>query len=872
MKNFLPGILLFICTPASIVWGQGPSFNSFINRVTTQYNVDVALAPELVTTLDSIRDKGQYETIESLLEELLRTTNISYRIIDGNKILLRREDNLKTGNDYVLTGNITDEEGVPLSFAAVSISDTEQGTFSDEFGDFILHTRDTTGEVIIHFLGYDALHIPVSAVLNGVHTYRMKTNPLPLEQVIIVVPFDQVHSDEQTQDINLRGYQLLSSDEFISGNLDRLINHLTGYTHYSSEQGIRIRSSDAENALFMMDEIPVFDPYHFYNIFTPFNGHYFNSVDLYKNNIPVEYGGRIDGMIRVDSEPNRINTSHLILDSDLLLSSIAANLKVSDKLSLQAGGRISHTGILNEALADTNTMNFSKGGFRENDEWTTVQRPEFNFYDINLGLHAQIGQHHQLYLSGYKSSDYLENTFSTAFRFDDNFHHPIDVSQTINSRDDWDNEGLAVVMNSYISKKAQLDVSGYYSFYKKDISYVSMLEEDRQGMVRTLSNEGLQSSLLRSGGAKTKLRYELNANTGLQAGIDIQHHEIELVAKENNSPYLLEVQTEDEQSFFGEYNWKLTNGFGGTAGARVTRLESTGQLYVQPNLRLFYHITDDLSLKASYSNNIQAVRELTLENRFGREVDFLALSSDQNGYPVLKSDKFMIGAQFGKKYFSFDAELYYKKTNGLISVRAARPDPGFDNNDPPKDFYGVFMGEGWTAGLDVLGTYTGKRMEISLAYTLSKISERYDMLFRGASFSPKEDRRHQLKFSTQYRIGHITLSGLVNYKSKAPYISFIRVNDHGPGDIGEAEQESVVQYLPPYLSVDLAVDYGFKINRTQGQVGISLLNATNHVNINDLQHIGRVSRGGPGGNDGVYHTQQTELLGRTMNAHITLRF
>ncbi len=871
MKLFLLGILLLAGAPSTLIWCQGTSFNSFVNRLTTQYKVDVALAPELVTTLDSLRDQGQFETIELLLEELLRTTNISYRIIDGNKILLRREDKARSPNDFMLSGNITDEEGAPLSFAAVSISETDQGTFSDENGYFILHTRDTTGDIIIHFLGYDPLNIPIASILTGDQTFRMKTNPMPLDQVIIVVPFDHLRSDEQTQSINLRGYQLLSSDEFISGNVDRLINHLTGYTHFSSEQGIRIRSSDAENALFMMDEIPVLDPYHFYNIFTPFNGHYFNSVDVYKNNIPIEYGGRIDGMIKVDSELDHNNTSHLILDSDLLLSSVAANLRVSEKLSVHAGGRISHTGILNEALADS-TVKSGNGRFRDNVEWSSTQRPTFNFYDINLGIHARIAKHHQLYLSGYKSSDYLENTFTTALQIDDHFHQPIDVTQTITSRDDWDNEGFAARLNSYLSTKVQLQVTGYYSFYKKDISYNSILEENRQGMIRTFSNEGLQSSLLKSGGLKTKLEYELNTYTGLQVGIDVQHHEVELLARENNLPYLLEVRTEDEISPFAEYNWKLANGFGGAAGARVTRLQSTGLLYVQPNLRLFYHITDDVSLKASYSSNIQALRELTLENRFGREVDFLALSSDDNGYPVLKSDKFMIGGQLEKKYVAFDAELYYKKTNGLISVRAAMPDPGFNNQGPPSDFYSLFIGEGWTAGLDVLGTYKRKRMEISLSYTLSKISEQYDMLFKGASFSPKEDRRHQVKISTQYRFGSFTASGLVNYKSKAPYISFIRLNDQGSGGISDVQQQSVVQYLPYYFSLDLAVDYGFKIHRTQGQIGISLLNATDHVNINDLQHIGRVSRGGPGGNDGVFLTQQTELLGRTANAHITLKF
>jgi hypothetical protein len=47
-------------------------------------------------------------------------------------------------------------------------------------------------------------------------------------------------------------------------------------------------------------------------------------------------------------------------------------------------------------------------------------------------------------------------------------------------------------------------------------------------------------------------------------------------------------------------------------------------------------------------------------------------------------------------------------------------------------------------------------------------------------------------------------------------------------------------------------------------LGFSLINATNHQNISDLQHLGKISREGGGE---LYITSQTELLGRTANVH-----
>jgi len=150
-----------------------------------------------------------------------------------------------------------------------------------------------------------------------------------------------------------------------------------------------------------------------------------------------------------------------------------------------------------------------------------------------------------------------------------------------------------------------------------------------------------------------------------------------------------------------------------------------------------------------------------------------------------------------------------------------------------------------------------------VSYTLSKISQRFDMLFNGNPFSPQEDRRHQIKVSTQYKIGKFTVTSLLTYKTKAPYLSLVRLE--GRDGIGMVDQGNVFRYLPPYFSLDLGLDYSFKCLRQPAQIGISLINTTNHENIKDLQHVGRVSR--EGGMSGLFLTQETELLGRTFNVH-----
>lgn len=862
----LSGLIFFFLICTCLLKGQSPSFDSFISRLSGQYEVDVAIAPELIPMLDSIKNFGpEVRSIEDFLHLILQDKHITYQLIDGNKVLLRKETSIESNEGQILiTGTVVDKrDHTPLPFSAIGILNTPHGTNADENGRFNLYADQSATAIQISYLGYKPVTVPLQEFKNGNGKVEMEVDNIPLEQVVIIVPFHHIVAGNES--VDLKGYQFISSDDFLYWSSERLITQLTGYTHFSSEEGIRIRSGEKENSLVLMDGIPVYDPYHFYNIFSPFNGHYFPTVNLYKNNLPVEHGGRIDGLIELNSVPN-IQDSKLIFDTDLLLTSAAADVSITKKIKLTAGGRFSHTNLLNESLRNSATTNFtSPGGFQDENEWTSSQEPKFNFYDINLGVKTGIGKNNEISLAYFHNKDYLENIIRTDLSTTVKNHEVLSVEQRIESRDDWQNEGVSAGLKTRLNDQTMFQLTGFISTFEKDISYNALLKERFLNMPRTIFNEGFQNSDLQSMGLKTFIHKETPENSGYTIGADFQKHEVDLIAKENTTPYLLEVQEESEATLFGEYSFPVDGKLIIAAGGRLTYLSSTSHVYPQPNVRVNYLIDHSWKLKSSFSKNIQAVRELSVENRFGREVEFLALSQPDAGYPVLRSDKYMVGAGYSSDKFSVDGEVYFKKTNGLISVRAPRPDPSFNDATSPGEFYRLFTGDGWTAGLDLLAVYKARKSETSLSYTLSKISQQFDRLFSGNEFSPKEDRRHQVKLTSQYKMGAFIASGLINYKTKAPYVSFIRLQ--GQGGLDMADQATSLEYLPAYFSMDLAIDYSFRIAGQTALLGASVINVTDHQNINDIQHIGRISRGDM---KELFLLHETELLGRTLNMHFRL--
>ena len=259
-----------------------------------------------------------------------------------------------------------------------------------------------------------------------------------------------------------------------------------------------------------MDQIPVYDPYHFYNIFSPFNGQYFSSVDIYKNNLPIEYGGRIDGMIEAQSKRENPK-SKLILDTDLLQTALTTELKLAPDIYFLAGGRLSHTGILNEALSDSTSSNFTlPGKYNGENEWTTSQAPTSDFYDINLGLVVKPGKESTLSFNFFESRDQVDNTTNTDFEIEAQHHELIAVKQTFSSTDIWKNRGFSAGLETPLGINTSLHISAFHSMFDKDVNYASVIKQERFGEDQTDENSGFQQTVLVSTGVKGFVEHKTN--------------------------------------------------------------------------------------------------------------------------------------------------------------------------------------------------------------------------------------------------------------------------------------------------------------------------------------------------------------------------
>ncbi|MDO7172973.1 DUF5686 and carboxypeptidase-like regulatory domain-containing protein [Mariniflexile sp. AS56] len=85
-----------------------------------------------------------------------------------------------------VSGYVFDEFNQPVSFANILYKGSTQGTITDENGKFYLESSDTWSALIVSFLGYETLEIPLTKKVNYELKFILKEATSELGQVFIV--------------------------------------------------------------------------------------------------------------------------------------------------------------------------------------------------------------------------------------------------------------------------------------------------------------------------------------------------------------------------------------------------------------------------------------------------------------------------------------------------------------------------------------------------------------------------------------------------------------------------------------------------------------------------------------------------------------
>lgn len=618
-----------------------PSLQQLLSDLEEKYNVRIFYKIDDLPPQSPSTALSEAISVESALNELLNSTELGFvRYRDENIVIMPKqqinqvytssfyqalqtsqelaaeeeatEENIIIGDARTLnasgnariTGSVLQKvDSEPIIGATIAFTDLETGTVSDENGEFALEVPVGVHDILVKYVGFDDLYTKISVYGDGKVTLELREEAVDLEAITVRAQaadasVENVQIGVTTLDLkNIRKVPALLGEADVVKNL--LLNPGVSSLGEGST-GFNVRGGNVDQNLVQQDEGFFFNSSHALGFFSTYNADILSTVDLYKGNMPAQYGGRLASVLDVQTKNGDFEafkfkaglgpvTSRLSLEGPL----------VKDKVSFIAGARSSYSDWILQQV-----------------KVLEVQKSSAFFYDANLRLAIRPNPKSTIILSAYATED--EFGYNEEFGFD----YGTLMGQLIYRQifNDKSYNKFSVVGSRYFS--AQTDFAGIDAArVTNDISYVKLKElftttpnsqmkldlglsttlylvepgkqdpygEDSDIIPRTTeSDKGLESAVF--GNVEYTVSPAFTISAGIR-GVLYQYLGPNTVYNYQNP----DEPTSESITGTTEY----------AAGKTITSDQS-----IEPRLSMRYRITESTSVKLGYSRTAQFINQI----------------------------------------------------------------------------------------------------------------------------------------------------------------------------------------------------------------------------------------------------------------------
>lgn len=121
------------------------------------------------------------ESITEVLDNLFGSTNVTYKIMDNNLIVLAPGDVLQSNS---VSGKVTNDESEPLPGVTVVIKGTTDGTTTDVNGNYVLPNVPKGATLVFSYIGMKSQEIPVGNQTSI--NVAMEVDAIGIEEVVAI--------------------------------------------------------------------------------------------------------------------------------------------------------------------------------------------------------------------------------------------------------------------------------------------------------------------------------------------------------------------------------------------------------------------------------------------------------------------------------------------------------------------------------------------------------------------------------------------------------------------------------------------------------------------------------------------------------------
>jgi len=678
------------------------------------------------------------------------------------EVKIGKEVKTPSQEKYKLTGVVKNENGEPLSNISVSLKGKDIGTTTNASGFYSLELN--TGNYTIETSSLNTKRSRKRLVLynDGVLDFNLQESFETLDEVLIEAEVDR-NVRETITGLTKIDVEEIKNIPLVLGERDilKVATTLPGIAVAGEgSNGYNVRGGKTDQNLILLDDAAIYNPSHMFGIFSAINPFTTGEVNIYKGNLPSEYGGRLSSVFDISSKD--ANTKDFA--GEVSVGPVTANVTlelpvVEDKAGIMLGVRGAYAGWILRSLDEKQLKN-----------------SEASFYDVIMKYNHELSDKDDFKASAYFSKDRFSITSDSIYGYSNRLFS-VGWQHEINSKHDFQ----VILSNSEYKFNIEYDGDFNNDFdlnyknteteFKLKFNYVHNDEKRfnyglsaklygiEPGEVNALGSESIiqENKIEKERGLETALfvsgDIELSDKFAIDAGLRYSFYSFLGSATQRIYTDGLPKNdaTLEDTLRFGE------NEFVETYGGLEARLSAR------------YLLAEDFSVKASYNNTYQYIHTLST-NTTVSPTDTWKLS-DINIKPQ-RAQQIALGfyKNFNDNMYEFSVEGYYKTYNDILDYKVGAQ---LLLNETLETE--VLQGEGRAYGIEFLikknkGVFNGW-----LGYTYSKSEIKLDSEFpeervNGGDYFPANyDKPHDFSAVLNYKLTkRFSFSGNFVYQTGRP--------------------------------------------------------------------------------------------------------
>ena len=427
-----------------------------------------------------------------------------------------------------------------------------------------------------------------------------------------------------------------------------------------------VRGGSADQNLILLDDIPIFNPFHLGGLFSVFNADMVQRAELQAGGFPAEYGGRVSSVLTVETDVGDGKTS-----VDAGISLLASRVAVDGSLPKRAA----------DAVGFANTR-WRLSGRRSYFDVLAKPWLKFPYHltDLQAAFEAWTKGGNRLRFTGYTGRDVLD--------LSDVGDNPLPIQWA------WGNDVVGGSWTNPMRAGGSMDVRASFSRFTSDFEFVE--------------TESRFTSDIQEATFQANLEQRPTGRTRWKSGIAAKRLAYDNRIEAGGTVFNESAGSGWEAAAYSQIHWDANSRWLVEGGLRVDHWRpdpGESETTVSPRFAVKRFIRDrNAAVRLAggrYSQFLHSLRDEELP----LGIDVWVLAGVRA--PRVVSDQLQLGLESffgGDDEWYASLEGYYRTFDGVVAVNAA--------DDPNDDLDDLVAGDGWSSGVDFFlrrdrGTTTG---------------------------------------------------------------------------------------------------------------------------------------------------------------------